>query len=103
MLTVVFIITLYFAVYKASKDEDKYEISVKNLAIPAFYIVLGATLGIVLGYVVTTFVIKVKEEIEINYVLVYVLSIIVGYLVSLASLFAPLAIGPLVAKLKKKK
>ena len=103
VLTVVFIITLYFAVYKASKDEDKYEISVKNLAIPAFYIVLGATLGIVLGYVVTTFVIKVKEEIEINYILVYVLSIIVGYLVSLASIFAPLAIGPLVAKLKKKK
>ena len=103
VLTVVFIITLYFAVYKASKDEDKYEISVKNLAVPAFYILLGATLGIVLGYVITTFVIKVKDEVEINYSLVYVLSVVIGYLASLASLFAPLAIGPLISKLKKKK
>ncbi len=103
VLTIVFVITLYFAVYKASNDEEKYDISLKKLAIPLFYIVLGSTLGVVIGYVITTFVIKVKEEIVINYVLVYALSIVVGYLVSIASLFSPLVIAPLIAKLKKKK
>ncbi len=103
VLTIIFVITLYFAVYKASKDEEKYDISLKKLAIPLFYIVLGSTLGVVIGYVITTFVIKAKEEIVINYVLVYALSIVVGYLVSIASLFSPLVIAPLVAKLKKKK
>ena len=103
VLSIVFIATLYFAVYKSSKDEVKYEISLKKLAVPAIYIVIGSTLGVVLGYVITTFVIKVKDDIIINYALIYVLSIVIGFLVTLASLFSPLVIAPIVNKLKKKK
>ena len=102
ILTIAFIVTLYYATYKAYKENEEFSYKLNRIYVPIIYIVLGITLGIVIGYLITTYVIKLKEEVEINYGLLYGLFIPVSLIVSLLSLPAPLLLSKIFAKTPKK-
>ena len=103
ILTVAFVITLNYATYKANQDSPYFQYKIKNMIIPAIYMALGIIIGIVLGYLITSFVLKVKDEIVINYTLVYGLSIPLSILFVYSSLALPIPLTKLFSKIKKNK
>lgn len=103
ILTVAFVVTLNYATYKAYKENQYFEYKLKRMIIPMSFIILGLIIGIVLGYIITTFVIKAKEEVEINYTLIYGLSIPLALILSIVSLATPKPIEKLILKIKKNK
>ena len=103
ILTIAFVITLNYATYKAKKENPDFEYSLRGLIAPVTYVLVGIILGIVIGWLVTTYVIKVKEEVIINYVLVYGISIPVSLVIGLVSLFMPTPIKKIISKIKKNK
>ena len=101
ILSVAFVGIHYYAVYKAYKDNDKFVYDPKSLVVPLVYIILGIVIGIVLAWVVNSFVLKLKEDVEPNYVLLYGLGISLSSLLAVLGLFAPIPISKIVAKIKK--
>lgn len=102
ILTIAFYAILNYATYKAFKENEYFEYKLKRMIVPAIYILVGIVLGIVVGYSITTYVIKVKEEIEINTALIYGFSIPVSILLAYSSLATPKPLGNMIAKMKKK-
>ena len=83
------------------KDNDKFIYEKKALVVPVIYIILGIVIGIVLAWVVNSFVLKLKEDVEPNYTLLYGLGISLSSLMAILGLFAPIPISKIVAKIKK--
>ena len=102
ILTIVYVGTLYYTSYTSSKD-DKDFLSLKKVWVPAIYIILGIIIGTIIGWVITTYVIKLKEEVIINYAMLYGLCIPGSLVVCLLSLPASKLISKIIAKLKKNK
>lgn len=103
ILTIVFIITLFYATYRASKENEYFSYNIKDMWVPMTYIVLGVALGIVIGFLVTTYLIKLKDGVTINNVLLYGLTIPGSLAISIAGLYSPLLTNKIVLKIKKKK
>jgi len=103
ILTLAFFITLNYATYKAKKDNEYFTYDLKRIWIPVLYIVIGLTLGIVIGYLITTFVVKAKEEVTISNSLTYGLSIPLSLVFSLGSLATPKPLSIIIEKIKSKK
>ena len=101
ILSIAFVGIHYYAVYKAYKDNDKFIYEKKALVVPVIYIILGIIIGIVLAWVVNSFVLKLKEDVEPNYTLLYGLGISLSSLMAILGLFAPIPISKIVAKIKK--
>ena len=103
VLSVIFYATLVYAVYRASSEDDDFYKSWKKLVIPVVYIFIGNGLGVLAGFLVCKYALKVNEGKEINYTLVYALPIIISLVVTLASLWSAIPLRPLIKKIRRKK
>lgn len=103
ILSVAFVVTLNYATYKAYLENEYFEYKIKRLIIPCIYVALGLVVGIVIGYLITTYVIKLKEEVIANYAMLYGLTIVLSSLVAFVSLFTPIPLKKLISKIKKNK
>ena len=102
ILTVAFTIILNFITYKAAQDENVFSYKLSKLIVPFIYIVVGIGFGILAGFLVTNYLLKVNEEKEINYGLTYALAILISFVISIGSLFTPLITKRIVRTVVKK-
>lgn len=101
ILSVVFVGVLYYSFYSATykrRVERHQELKYWLL----LYVALGATLGIVAGYLVTTYAMKVPEDFVLNLGLLLGISIPVTLLLSLISPLVCILINLVNIKLHKK-
>ena len=102
VLTVAFFGTLTYSTYKTYTDTPTFTYKVKNLLIPSFYMLVGIGLGLGIAFLVSTYLLRVKEGIEMQYALIYGVSTGVSILACAASLALPIPIDIIVKKLAPK-
>lgn len=102
VLSVAFFGVLTYAAYKSYKEKDLFQYKIKNLIIPGVYILVGIALGIVIGFLVTTFVVKPKEGIEINISQLLLIGGAIAVASSCLALALPKPISLLINKISKK-
>ena len=102
-MTVLFVITLYYATYRSYVEDEKFSIRPSQIYKPGLYIVVGLVVGFIIGYYVATMAFKQDPENPINIELIYTISIPVASFFALASLVTPIPIDILVKKIKRKK
>lgn len=102
VLSVIFLATLIYAVYRASAEDDFYKSWIK-LIVPIAYIIIGNGLGVLAGFLVCKYALKVNEGKEINYTLVYALPILISLVLTISSLWSSIPLRPIIRKLKRKK
>lgn len=103
VLSVIFLATLIYAVYRASAEDDDFYKSWIKLIVPIAYIVIGNGLGVLAGFLVCKYALKVNEGKEINYTLVYALPILISLVLTISSLWSSIPLRPIIRKLKRKK
>ena len=103
ILSIIYVVILNYTTYKAFNENEYLKYKLDRLIIPILYIAVGLVLGFVIGYIITTFVIKPKEDIVINYTLMYGISIPLSIVLAYTSLVLPIPIGKIIAFIKKKK
>ena len=106
VLSVAFFFVLTYAVYKTYKDDGLFQYKIKNMVAPVVYIIIGIALGIVIGYLITTFVMKPKEvdgePIEVNIPLLLVIGGLIALGASSIALALPIPLKKLFKKLNRK-
>ena len=102
VLSVAFFGVLTYAAYKSYKEKELFQYKLKNLIIPGAYILVGIALGIVIGFLVTTFVVKPKEGIEINIAQLLLIGGAIAVASSSLALALPEPISLLINKISKK-
>ena len=103
VLSVIFLATLIYAVYRASAEDDGFYKSWIKLIVPIAYIIIGNGLGVLAGFLVCKYALKVNEGKEINYTLVYALPILISLVLTISSLWSAIPLRPIIRKLKRKK
>lgn len=103
VLSVAFFGILTYAAYKSYKERDLFQYKFKNLIIPCTYILVGIALGIVIGFLITNFVIKPKEEIAIDIPTLLVVGGLIALGASVVALSLPKPISLLINKISKKR
>lgn len=103
VLSVIFLGTLIYAVYRASGEDEDFYKSWTKLIIPIIYIVIGNGLGVLAGFLVCKFALKVNDDKVINYTLVYALPIIISLVVTIGSLWSSIPLSPIIRKIRRKK
>lgn len=102
VLSVAFFGVLTYAAYKSYKEKDLFQYKLKNLIIPASYVLVGIALGILIGFLVTTFVVKPKEGIEIKITQLLLIGGAIALASSILALALPKPISLLINKISKK-
>lgn len=102
VMMALFIITLYYATYRSYKEEEKFSYELNKIWIPALYIAIGVTLGIITGYLVVTNAFKDDPEVVIDTALVLSIMSPVTAVISILSLFSPIPLSKIISKLRKK-
>ena len=103
VLSVAFFGVLTYAAYRVYKEKDLFQYKIKNLIIPACYILVGIALGVVIGFLLTTFVVKPKEDIIIDIPPLLVMGGLIALGASIIALALPLPISMLINKINKKR
>lgn len=103
VLSVIFLATLIYAVYRASAEDDDFYKSWIKLIVPIAYIIIGNGLGVLAGFLVCKYALKVNEGKDINYTLVYALPILISLVLTISSLWSAIPLRPIIRKLKRKK
>ena len=98
-----FILTLNYATYRSYKEEPKFKYELPSLLLLSTYIILGVTIGIIIGYMVVTNAFKEDPEHQIDTMFVLATMIPATVAASLLSMFTPIPISKLMQNLKKKK
>lgn len=101
ILTFIFIATLYYATFRASRENENYSYHLDTMWVPATYIILGIALGTVIAWLVSSNVITLKEDVEISYPLLYGLCVPGTLLIAIAGLYSPILIEKIIKKNKK--
>lgn len=103
VLAVIFAAVLTYAIYRSSSEDDEFFKNWKKWIVPILYILLGIGLGAVGGFLVCKFALKVNEDKEVNYALVYALPIIISLVLCISLIWSPILLRPIVRKIKRKK
>lgn len=101
VLVIAFVVTLNFATYKTKKESDDFEYKLSKIWVPVAYVVLGSIIGSVIGLVIAQFVMKAKEEINVNYGLIFGVVLPSTLLVNVLSIFSPILTSKILAKIMK--
>lgn len=102
ILVAVFLITLNFATYKSYKENNNFQLKLSRVWIPATYVIIGAVVGAIVGFVITKNLMTLKEDVTFDYGLMIGIIIPSTIVLGIASLCSPLLTSKIIKKLSKK-